>query len=117
STAMTRPPYPSMRVRMAKGIVSEVNTTLFSPARAAYAAAATPWLPVEATPTAPYPSSSALATAAAQYRSLWDHVGLRLSSLAYSAGVPQWGPKGRRGVSPSPRLTFRSVAPSTGRNA
>ena len=53
-----------------------------SPARAAYAAVEAPWLPVEAIVITRAPVSTAWVRATEQSRSLYDHVGFWLSSLA-----------------------------------
>jgi hypothetical protein len=97
-----------MSVRIATGADRIVSTTQRSPAAAAYAATAAPWLPEVETITVSAPSAAALLTATEASRSFHDHVGLRDSSLRYSSPMPSSLPSlrsGSRGVPPSPSDT------------
>src|SRR5919106_1543886 len=80
--ATTAAPYACMSVFIVSGTESSVKITHGRPARAAYAAVEAPWLPVEEIVTTRAPAATACVTATEQRRSLYDHVGLRLSSLA-----------------------------------
>ncbi len=78
----TAAPYACIRVFIVSGTDARVKITQGNPARAAYAAVEAPWLPVDEIVMTRAPISTAWLTAVAQRRSLYDHVGFRLSSLA-----------------------------------
>ncbi len=90
------------------GVSAGRNTSTRMPARAPYAASAEPAFPAVGIVTASTPSSFALDTAAEMPLALKLPVGLRPSSLTYSAEKPSISPRrdaGSRGVPPSPRVT------------
>src|SRR5215813_6554495 len=78
----TAAPYACMSVFIVSGTEASVKITHGTPARAAYAAVEAPWLPVEEIVMTRAPVSTAWVTAVAHSRSLYDHVGFWLSSLA-----------------------------------
>src|ERR1700757_2415439 len=80
--ATTAAPYACMSVFIVSGTEASVKITHGNPARAAYAAVEAPWLPVDEIVITPAPVSTACDTATAHRRSLYDHVGFWLSSLA-----------------------------------
>src|SRR6266850_4217507 len=111
--AITAAPYACISVFIVSGTEASVKITQGRPARAAYAAVEAPWLPVEEMVITRAPLATAWLTATEQSRSLYDHVGFRLSSLANRRGKPSRLPsrsRGTSGVAPSPRLTACSAA-------
>src|SRR4051794_21896508 len=74
------------------------------PAAAAYADAATPWLPVLTAATRRNPKARAIDTDTLMLRSFHDQVGLAVSFLRESRPGPLLS-SGRRGVAPSPSDT------------
>src|SRR5258708_33125445 len=101
-TATGIPPNCRMASTCAAGASSCVSTAHRNPARAEYAAAATPWLPVEAHTTRVLSSATAAEMATAWKRSLNEWVGFLPSYLSHTL-APSSGARSS-GVSPSPRL-------------
>src|SRR5712692_8287292 len=96
----------------AAGASSCVSTAHRNAARAEYAAAATPWLPVEAHTTRVLPSATAAEMATAWKRSLNEWVGFLPSYLSHTLA-----PSSRArssGVSPSARLIGSCASLRTG---
>src|ERR1043166_4749474 len=108
STRIRSPPKLLIWERIVAGVVAGAYTRPSTPARAAYAARATPAFPAVGTTNDLAPARTARVTAAARPRALKEPVGLVLSSFTHNRERPCLAASrgaGKRGVPPSPSVT------------
>src|ERR1051326_203269 len=115
STRIRSPPKLLIWERIVAGEVAGAYTRPGTPARAAYAARATPAFPAVGTTNDLASARTARVTAAARPRALKEPVGLVLSSFTHNRERPCLAASrgaGKRGVPPPPSVTRRSSARS-----